>query len=169
MSWSTFFKSKEDEQYDEFLMNPKEVYARLEEKFIGLEGTIENLRKENKDLKEEVKDSKDVLNREEEEFYQEQAKYLDKIDTLNLKVEDLGMQTEIEKERLVMKFLEDKKEMIAMFKTKYDMSIAMKEAELEKDYHHEMHIVIEEQYEKYKEMIPRIIRETIIGFHNGDN
>jgi len=167
MSWANFFKSKEDEEYDQFLMNPQEVYQKLKEEFELKDKVNDSLVNANTELQEKVKELDENLTKEIESFYKEQAMYLDKIDKLKIKTEDLELTVAIEKELLFDKFRSDKRDMIAMYQDKYEMSVAKRKAELEKDYYHEIHMVIEAQYEKHKEMIPSIIRETIIGFHNG--
>lgn len=155
MAWADFWKSEDEKQFEEFLTNPKEVYEKLQNTFKELNDKIEIISNKSEVRLKEI----ERLEKEVSEFYDE-----------------------LDLERSLTKgALKDKEDSIIEFKANYqDLEIILtkrleaeyktkwlqKEAKLEKDYHHAVHEFIEEENEKTKELIPSIVREVIIGFHN---
>jgi len=129
--------NKREDDFTEFLTNPKEIYEKTKKRIEELEKSESDLKKENKMLEEELEEERDEAENKD--------KRIEKLE------EDKSMLREIlEKE----------------MEEKLRIRTIEKKALLEKDFHHQLHTYIEEQNKEYRELIPLIIRETIEGLHN---
>lgn len=55
-----------------------------------------------------------------------------------------------------------------MLRKEFEMKVAQKNAELEKEYHHEIHTFIEKQTESNADMIALIIKEVFRGIKQNE-
>jgi len=163
--WGDLF-GKKDKEFEEFLANPKDLYERIKME-------VEALQTENKELKISVED----LEKSVEDLYEERDKLIEKnnkqiIDIERLEGSAVTYRRQYEsdiveaKNKMAEDYQKIEKELREKNVIDYKTAIAKKSAELEKQYHHEVHTFIETQNDKFLETIPNVVRETIIGFHN---
>jgi len=137
---------KKDEDYTQFLENPKERYDAFN--------------KEAGELMERNKMLKDSFDAKEQEYSDLEQNYADE----TLRLSNQVAQAEKEARDAENKFeglIEQEKLRLQTFS---DMKLAEKSAKLEENYNHEVHTFIETQNAENKEMIPIIIKETIQAF-----
>lgn len=154
MSWTDIFKSEQEKEFEEFLTNPKDIYAKFKEKFGLMEEEIAS-------QKEEIKE----YEKAQDEFYEEQNGYQLEIKEFKDEVSKLRIATDLKLEELEERASEEKSKWNEESTRRVELEIETKKAKLEVQYNHEVHIFVERQQDMQNDMIATIIRETLAGLN----
>lgn len=166
MSWGDFWKTKDEKDELEFLTNPHEAYKKIQTKFQEMDGEIqanEITIKKMKDAHNEIVIGRDHTILDLQQNVRHKEADLSRAERVGLRNAE---KYENKKTKLLNEYKTLEAELINKLEADYKTRWKQKEAALEKDYNHEVHEFIEKQQEKQNELLPLIIRETIIGFHN---
>lgn len=174
--WADLF-GKKDDDFNEFLVDPKILYNKIKEEVETLKAKCKSLTDTLDAERSDWADREEELQREKDELYEERDKLLERKDKLLSQNRNLLEAERNFKMKYDVKIDETRRELIKEYeelstkareeyKAMYRCDVAKKEAQLERDYHHEVHLFIEKQNDKFLEVVPSLVRETIIGFHN---
>lgn len=154
-TWTNFWKTKDEKDYEEFLTNPKDAYEKLSTKFQEMDDDIQAKAEIIKGHEETVR----ILNQQKEDISITLSRMVDERDIAR-------SAADVEKRNLAEQYRIMKNELEVKLEQDYKLKYKLKEVELEKAYNHEVHVMVEEQQDKTNVLIGEIVREAIIGFHN---
>ena len=150
MSWGDFWKSKEDKEFEEFLSSPKELYEKVKTTIAAKDAEIEDFKRKLEISKSNYKTLNKIYNELDEEHTDLQEKY----EKASNKSEILEEQNEEVIEKL-------KTETTDKLEQEYKLKLMQKEAQLEKDFHHEVHEFLEGQQDRMEELVSSIFEKGI--------